>query len=84
VARVKLDWRAAAPRMREVYGDLSQALVRGDFYLAGGTVLALLEGHRVSVDHFVEADDDPPLKLLESIPWEKVKTDLRAAVAELL
>ena len=209
---MKLDWRATVPGMREVYGDLSRALAGGDFYLAGGTALALLEGHRVSVDldlfsptmtnaerlledlersmrseirvvslgrraldleisgvrvsliyygypllqpalrpqpeglpladrddiatmklsaitnrgirkdfvdfwvlinrhrslpeylelftkkyskrdvghvirslvYFVEADDDPPLKLLESIPWEQVKTDLRAAVAALL
>jgi hypothetical protein len=36
--------------MREVYEDLSQALAGGDFYLAGGTALALLEGHRISVD----------------------------------
>ena len=47
---MKLDWRATAPRMREAYEDLSQALAGGDFYLAGGTALALLEGHRISVD----------------------------------
>jgi len=50
VARLKLDWRATAPGMREVCEDFSQALVGGDFYLAGGTALALLEGHRISVD----------------------------------
>jgi len=47
---MKLDWRATAPGMREVYLDLSRALAGTDFYLAGGTALALLEGHRVSVD----------------------------------
>jgi predicted nucleotidyltransferase component of viral defense system len=47
---MKLDWHAAAPGMREVYQDLSQALAGSDFYLAGGTALALLEGHRISVD----------------------------------
>ena len=47
---MKLDWRATAPGMREVYEDLSQALAGSDFYLAGGTALALLEGHRISVD----------------------------------
>lgn len=47
---MKLDWRATAPGMREVYLDLSQALAGSDFYLAGGTALALLESHRVSVD----------------------------------
>ena len=104
---MKLDWRATAPGMREVYEDLSRALAGGDFYLAGGTALALLEGHRISVDldlfsptltdaetlledlegslvYFAEADDDPPLRLLESISWDQVKTDLRAAVAGLL
>jgi predicted nucleotidyltransferase component of viral defense system len=47
---MKLDWRATAPGMREVYLDLSRALAGSDFYLAGGTALALLESHRVSVD----------------------------------
>ncbi len=47
---MKLDWRATAPGMGEVFEDLSQALAGGDFYLAGGTALALLEGHRVSVE----------------------------------
>jgi hypothetical protein len=28
--------------------------------------------------------DDPPLRLLEAISWEQVKTDLRAAVSDLL
>ena len=50
VARLKLDWRATAPGIREVYEDLSRALAGSDFYLAGGTALALLEGHRISVD----------------------------------
>ena len=50
MARLKLDWRATAPGIREVYEDLSQALAGSDFYLAGGTALALLEGHRISVD----------------------------------
>jgi hypothetical protein len=47
---LKLDWSATAPGMREAYEDLSQALAGGDFYLAGGTALALLEGHRISID----------------------------------
>jgi hypothetical protein len=42
-------------------------------------------GHVVrSLVYFAEADDDPPLKLLEPISWEQVKTDLKAAVAGLL
>jgi hypothetical protein len=42
-------------------------------------------GHVVrSLVYFAEADDDPPLKLLEPISWEQVKTDLKAAVSALL
>ena len=42
-------------------------------------------GHVVrSLVYFAEADDDPPLRLLEPISWEQVKTDLKAAVAGLL
>ena len=42
-------------------------------------------GHVVlSLVYFAEADDDPPLRLLEPISWGQVKTDLRAAVAALL
>lgn len=47
---MKLEWSATTPGMRAVYHDLSRALTGSDFYLAGGTALALLEGHRISVD----------------------------------
>ncbi|TFG38949.1 MAG: hypothetical protein E4H44_03000, partial [Candidatus Aminicenantes bacterium] len=50
VVWMRINWRATAPGMREVYQDLSRALAGSDFYLAGGTALALLEGHRISVD----------------------------------
>ena len=47
---MKLDWSATGPGMRGVYEEISRVLGGGDFYLAGGTALALLEGHRISVD----------------------------------
>jgi predicted nucleotidyltransferase component of viral defense system len=50
MARLKLDWRFTPPGMHAVFDNLSLALSDSDFYLAGGTALALLEGHRVSVD----------------------------------
>lgn len=50
MANLILHWEAAAPGVRELYESLSTALRGGDFYLAGGTALALLEGHRVSID----------------------------------
>jgi hypothetical protein len=42
-------------------------------------------GHVVrSLVYFADADEDPPLKLLEPISWDQVKADLRAAVSSLL
>jgi hypothetical protein len=71
---LKLDWSATAPGMREVYLELfKQKFSKRDV------------GHVVrSLVYFAEADDDPPLRLLQSISWDQVKTDLRAAVAGLL
>lgn len=45
-----LHWKALQPEAREAFAIVSQALAGGDYYLAGGTALALMEGHRVSVD----------------------------------
>ena len=45
-----LHWQAAAAAMQDAFRALSGALLESDFYLAGGTALALLDGHRVSVD----------------------------------
>ncbi len=51
-----LDWEALEPNAREAFAAVSLALAGGDFYLAGGTALALMEGHRVSVDLDVFAE----------------------------
>ncbi len=45
-----LHWEALEPNAREALGIVSRALSGGDCYLAGGTALALMEGHRISVD----------------------------------
>ncbi len=45
-----LHWEALEPNAREALGIVSRALTGGDYYLAGGTALALMEGHRISVD----------------------------------
>ncbi len=50
VEGLKVHWEAAAPGVRPVYEALSKTLRGTAFYLAGGTALALLEGHRVSID----------------------------------
>jgi hypothetical protein len=63
---MKLHWEAAPEGMRGVLTSISAALSDTDFYLAGGTALALLEGHRVSVDLdlFSRTFDDPEAALV--------------------
>jgi hypothetical protein len=58
---MKLHWDAAPGPIPEVLRSVSRALNSTDFYLAGGTALALIEGHRVSVDIglFSSVFDDP-------------------------
>jgi hypothetical protein len=58
---MSLHWEAAPGEMRNVLTSVSKALSGTDFYLAGGTALALVEGHRVSVDLdlFSPSFDDP-------------------------
>jgi predicted nucleotidyltransferase component of viral defense system len=50
MAGLSLDWRVAPEDLATAYRDLSSALQGTDSYLAGGTALALMEGHRISVD----------------------------------
>ncbi len=58
---MNLHWEAAPAGMPEVLASVSAALAGTDFYLAGGTALALLEGHRISedLDIFSPSFDDP-------------------------
>ena len=58
---MSLHWEAAPGGMRNILTSISIALSETGFYLAGGTALALLEGHRVSVDLdlFSPSFDDP-------------------------
>jgi len=69
VEGVKLEWRATAPGVRRAYESISALLPEEEFVLAGGTALALLEAHRISVDlHFFGPRVDPEglLRTLES------------------
>ncbi len=54
-------WEASAPGVRGVYQSLSGILRGSDFYLAGGTALALMEAHRISgdIDLLAPELDDP-------------------------
>ena len=45
-----LHWETLEPNARRAFADISGALAGAGCYLAGGTALALLEGHRLSVD----------------------------------
>jgi predicted nucleotidyltransferase component of viral defense system len=58
---MSLHWEAAPEGMQAVLRSVSTVLSATDFYLAGGTALALLEGHRVSadLDLFSPSFDDP-------------------------
>jgi len=52
--------------MKEVLRSVSRTLADTDFFLAGGTALALLEGHRISIDLdlFSATFEDPEYLLL--------------------
>ena len=65
---MKLHRDAAAPGVLPVLRTLSSVLSGQEFYLAGGTALALLEGHRVSVDIDIFAPQlDDPQRLLHRL-----------------
>ena len=70
-----LHWEALEPNARTAFDLVSRALAGGDYYLAGGTALALMEGHRVSVDLDVFTERLPDT--------EDVLRCLRGHVAEL-
>jgi predicted nucleotidyltransferase component of viral defense system len=80
VALMSLNWEAAPEGMQNVLRSSSTALSGTDFYLAGGTALALLEGHRVSVDLdlFSPSFDDPEAVLvtLEAAHLEAMTTSI--------
>ncbi len=71
----RLHWEALEPEAREAFGIVSRALADGTYYLAGGTALALMEGHRVSVDLDIFTERMPDA--------EQVLDRLRAQVPEL-
>ena len=63
MARLTPHWEATAPGVEAAFRTVSAALAGSDFYLAGGTALALQYGHRISVDldlfspSLIDADD---------------------------
>jgi hypothetical protein len=56
-----LHWETISPSLRKVLSGFGQTSISSEFYLAGGTALALQIGHRVSVDLvFFSATQDVP------------------------
>jgi len=80
VALMSLHWEATPEGMQIVLMSISTALSGTDFYLAGGTALALLEGHRVSIDLdlFSPSFDDPEAAqlTLQEVHPEAVTTSI--------
>ncbi len=65
---MKLHLDATAPGVLPVLKVLSPVLSGQEFYLAGGTALALLEGHRISVDIDIFGPQlDDPQRLLHQL-----------------
>ena len=77
---MSLHWEATPGVMQNVLRSISTALCETDFYLAGGTALALLEGHRVSVDLDLFspsfADPEAVLVTLEAAHLEAMTTSI--------
>jgi predicted nucleotidyltransferase component of viral defense system len=68
VARVTPRWECAEPELVMAYRSISAVLADTDFYLAGGTALALQEGHRISIDlDFMSATFSDPEDLILKI-----------------
>lgn len=63
MAGLDLHWEVTVPGTRAAYEAFSPVLAPAGFYLAGGTALALYEGHRISVDldFFAPSVGDPDL-----------------------
>ena len=56
-------WNTVSPALRAVLDDFSKSQIAAEFYLAGGTALALQLGHRFSIDldFFSTTQSDIPL-----------------------
>jgi hypothetical protein len=55
-------WNSITPEMHSVFAGFAKSKLSGEFYLAGGTALALQLGHRLSVDldFFSATQEDIP------------------------
>lgn len=68
MARLIPHWECAEPELVTAYRLISKVLSDSDFYLAGGTALALQEGHRISIDlDFMSATFSDPESLIQTL-----------------
>lgn len=60
----KLHWNTVTNDMRDLLNDFTRSQIGAQFYLAGGTALALQLGHRLSVDldFFSPTEDIPTVR----------------------
>ncbi len=85
MAGLDLHWEATAPGIRGAYEALSPVLAPAGFYLAGGTALALYEGHRISVDldFFAPSIGDPDV-LARRLEAHGISIEVTSTAAETL
>ncbi|HJS17833.1 MAG TPA: nucleotidyl transferase AbiEii/AbiGii toxin family protein [Anaerolineales bacterium] len=59
---IELHWNTVTPDMRNIMSVFSRDPLSNEFYLAGGTALALQLGHRLSMDldYFSQTQSDIP------------------------
>lgn len=60
----ELYWETISLEMRQIMAEFSQSEIGSQFYLAGGTALALQLGHRKSfdLDFFSQSEDIPSIR----------------------
>lgn len=76
-----IQWNTVTPEMHEVMNGFFKSQIADEFYLAGGTALALQLGHRISVDldFFSQTQSDIPA-LME--PLQRALGDFSPALAD--
>lgn len=85
MASLKLRWEATEPDLAEVFRTLSSVLPDSGFYLAGGTGLALQEGHRISIDlDLMSRTFSDPESLIDTLRRSSVVFEVTSTSARTL
>ena len=84
-----LQTKAVEPRTLSLLKELMTVPSRGDCHLFGGTTLALIYGHRISVDrsaltYFDDANESETPVSLNNETWPEIKSAIQAAAREYL